>query len=298
MLKIVRAEDPIQVNQITTVIYGAPGLGKTTLGFSSDNPLLLDFDRGAYRAMGRRDIVAVESWSDTVSITAEDMQPYNTIVVDTVGRLLDFLSDDIIRRNPKMGRGGALTLQGWGALKSEFYAWAKTIRLLGKDIILIAHASEEKKGDDIIERLDVQGGSKGEIYKSADAMGRISIQNGKRILNFSPTDAAFGKNPAGLPPVEIPDISTSPDFFAGVIQSIKNKINELSDEQEKRKNMIADWLSTFDGAKTTDDFNQLIETVQTADASILPIVKGELHKRATNAGFKYEKGNGYVEAAA
>jgi hypothetical protein len=46
----------------------------------------------------------------------------------------------------------------------------------GKDVVLIAHMDEQRNGDDIIERLDVQGGSKGEIYKAADAMGRVAVR--------------------------------------------------------------------------------------------------------------------------
>jgi hypothetical protein len=118
------------------------------------------------------------------------------VVIDTAGRALDALTADIIRRNPKAGRGGALTLQGYGTLKAEFVAWVKSVNAIGKDVVLIAHMDEQRNGDEIIERLDVQGGSKGEIYKAADAMGRIAIRDGKRMLMFSPTDACFGKNPA------------------------------------------------------------------------------------------------------
>jgi hypothetical protein len=50
----------------------------------------------------------------------------------------------------------------------------------------------------------VQGGSKGEIYKAADAMGRLVMVNGKLLLRFSPSDAAFGKNPGQLPVLDVP----------------------------------------------------------------------------------------------
>ena len=190
-LRIIKSNEPIKVEQLVVVIYGSPGLGKSTLGFTADSPILLDFDKGAYRSAVRGDSVPVESWTDVTGITSDDLTGYNTVVVDTAGRALDFLTADIIRRNAKLGRGGALTLQGYGALKSEFTAWLKMVKLLGKDVVLIAHSSEEKNGDDLLERLDVQGGSKGEIYKSADAMGRLTLVNGKRVLNFSPQPGPF-----------------------------------------------------------------------------------------------------------
>src|SRR5690606_12335554 len=115
-------------------IYGAPGLGKTSLAFTADTPLLLDFDQGAHRAANRKDIVQVRAWGDVTSITEDDLAPFNTIIVDTAGRALDALTADIIRRNPKLGRGGALTLQGYGALKAEFIAWLKLLNGFGKDV--------------------------------------------------------------------------------------------------------------------------------------------------------------------
>jgi hypothetical protein len=224
-LKIVRAADPIRVERLNLVLYAPPGVGKTSMAFTADSPLLLDFDQGAHRAANRKDSVRVAHWTEVTDMTAEDLEAYKTLVVDTAGRALDSLTVDIIRRNPKAGRGGALSLQGYGTLKAEFVAWLKSVNALGKDVVLIAHMDEQRNGDDIIERLDVQGGSKGEIYKAADAMGRIAIRDGKRLLMFSPTDAAFGKNPGQLAPIEVPHPDKDPQFLAGVIQQIKDKLN-------------------------------------------------------------------------
>lgn len=292
-IKITRADEPIKVEQIVCCIYAPPGLGKSTLGFSADSPILLDFDKGAYRAANRGDSVQVSSWEDVKNITADDLKDYKTVVVDTAGRALDVLSVDIIARNPKMGRGGALSLQGYGQLKSEFAAWVKLVRSMGKDIVLIAHSQEEKNGDDMVERLDVQGGSKGEIYKSADAMGRLSLVNGKRILNFSPSDTAFGKNPGQLKPITVPEIATEPNFLGGVIASIKEKLNELSEVQIKRQSAIADWLAKIDESATPDDFNNLVKEAKQADSSIASIVKGAIHKKATSLSFVFDAKEGY-----
>ncbi len=288
-LKIIKADEPITVNQLVIVLYGAPGLGKSTLGFTADKPIGLDFDKGVYRAANRKDSVAVDSWTDTANITPDDLKPYDTVIVDTAGRALDFLSADIIANDPKKGYGGALTLQGYGVLKGRFTSWLNSLKVIGKDVVLIAHSSEEKKGDDIIERLDVQGGSKGEIYKSADAMGRLSLINGKRVLSFSPTDTAFGKNPGCLDPIIIPDVSTSPDTLAEVITAIKTKLNALTEDQKERQGKIADWMAKFDEAKTADEFTALIKDIKKADKEIEPIIKGALHKTATDKGFAYNK---------
>ena len=190
-LKIVKPSEPIQVSTIVFTLYAAPGLWKTSLAQTADSPLTLDFDKGIYRAFNRRASVAIGAWSDVSAMTAEDLEPYKTVVVDTAGRALDVLSQDIIAGNPKMGRtDGSLSLQGFGALKSRFSQWQAFLRLaFGKDIILVCHMDEQKNGDDILERIDAQGSSKNEIYKSSDAMCRIRLDNrDQRYLDFrSPT---------------------------------------------------------------------------------------------------------------
>lgn len=261
-LKIVRATEAITVERLNLCIYGPPGVGKSSIAFTAENPLLLDFDKGAHRAANRKDIVRVETWADVADMTADDLAPWSTVAVDTAGRALDVLTADIIRRNPKAGRGGALTLQGYGTLKAEFVAWLKHLNAMGKDVLLIAHMDEQRNGDEIIERLDVQGGSKGEIYKAADAMGRIAIREGKRILNFSPTDAAFGKNPGQLEPLSIPHPDKDPAFLAGVIRSIKDRLNAMTAEQAKAQELLATWRNSIDAMEGVNEFNAALAQVK------------------------------------
>lgn len=263
-LKIIKSSEPIRVDRLNMCIYAAPGLGKTSLSFTAAKPLLLDFDRGAHRSANRKDSVQVGAWSEVTEIAERDLTEYSTVIVDTAGRALDALSADIIRRNPKLGRGGALTLQGYGALKAEFVAWLKLLNSFGKDVVLVAHMDEQRNGDDVIERLDVQGGSKGEIYKAADAMGRINIVQGKRMLMFSPTDAAFGKNPGQLDPLEIPnkDSPAFDGFLAGVIQQIKDKLNTLTEEQIAAQALLDSWREKIAGLTTEDQFNAQLASVK------------------------------------
>jgi len=289
-LKITRAADPIKVDRLNMVIYGPPGIAKTSVAFTASAPLLLDFDQGSHRAANRKDVVRVSEWSDVASMTAEDLAPFKTIIVDTAGRALDALSVDIIRANPKHGRGGALTLQGFGELKARFSAFLKLLNSFGKNVVLVAHMDEQRSGDDVIERLDVQGGSKGEIYKAADAMGRIAIVNGQRWLRFSPTDAAFGKNPGQLDPLPIP-AANSPeftDFLAKVIQQTKDRLNELTEGQRAAQAAIAKFREMAGHAETVDHINAMMAAAKEGGETF----KALLMKRAKELGFTFDKAAG------
>ncbi|HHC8919788.1 TPA: ATP-binding protein [Stenotrophomonas maltophilia] len=291
-LRIIRSTDPITVNRLNVCIYAAPGLGKTSISFTADKPLLLDFDRGAHRSANRKDTVQVERWEDVAHITADDLADFNTVVVDTAGRALDTLTPDIIRRNPKMGRGGSLTLQGFGQLKAEFVAWLKHLNSLGKDVVLIAHMDEQRNGDEIIERLDVQGGSKGEIYKAADAMGRLSIRDGKRMLNFSPTDASFGKNPGQLEPLEVPHPERDPQFLARVIQQIKDRLNAMTEEQREAQAALEKWRDRTTAAQDVTAINALLPEAKGGSQAM----KVLLNDRAAALGLTFDTKAGQYAA--
>lgn len=297
-LRITKATDPIEVKTITACIYAGPGRGKSTLGFTAEKPLLLDFDHGAYRAGNRKDTVQIESWADVAGITPDDLKPFSTLIVDTAGRALDFLSADIIKNDPKKGRGGSLTLQGFGDLKSRFIGWLSFVRSFGLDVVLISHSDEKQQGDEILERLDIQGGSKNEIYKVADTMGRLYLEGGRRVLNFNPTDTAFGKNPAGLPPLEVPNYVQNPNFLGEVLAQIKEALNKQSEDQIKAASLLADWKAKIEEAKTAEDFTKLVPDTKRADELVRENVQRMLNAAAKAHGFEWNKKAGEYAAKA
>jgi hypothetical protein len=123
---------------------------------------------------------------------------------------------------------------------------------------------EEKQGDDLIERIDAQGASKNEIYKSSDAMCRIQIgQRGERFLNFDPREGGFGKNPAMLPRLPFPNPKDNPVFLASVIAQIKSTINHMTAVQAETVKETEEWAEAMKECDTVGSFN----------ANILPLMK-------------------------
>lgn len=281
MLKILPHSEPLLVERLTIAIYGQPGVGKTSLAFTAEKPLLLDFDNGAHRAAGRKDIVPVKSWLDVANIAEDDLHQYETIIVDTAGRALDMLTVDIIRRNAKMGRAGALTLQGYGQLKVEFSAWLNNLHSFGKDVVLIAHGTEQKNGDDTVMRLDVQGGSKNEIYKSADVMGWLFIAGGKRTINFNPGDAAYGKNPGGLPVVTLDNDSAS--TLAAIIEESKKGINNKSAASQAEFDRVEKLKAELSAMADQEELQAKVDDMKAQNAA--PKDKALLAARAKECGF-------------
>ena len=77
----------------------------------------------------------------------ENLAPYETFVIDTGGKMLDFMGEYIIKNNPKMGRAnGMLTLQGFGERKMMFSALVKRISIMNKHVVFVAHRETKNRG--------------------------------------------------------------------------------------------------------------------------------------------------------
>ena len=294
-LRIVPASDPLPIENIVVTVYSAPGLGKTSLAFTAADPLLLNFDNGAHRAAVRGDSVSIGSWMDVSLMTAEDLKPYKTVVVDTAGRALDSLSGDIILNNPKAGRGdGSLTLQGFGTLKSRFAQWQSFLRSQHKDLVLICHMDEQKNGDEIQERIDAQGASRNEIYKSSDAMCRIRLDaKDQRYLDFDPRQGGFGKNPAQLPKIPFRNPKEDPRTLAEVIAQIKAAVNRMTTDQASARKEQEQWVGLMSECLTLDCFNtQVVPLAKERKGGFGAFAKAEAKRR----GYDFDKATGlYVQ---
>jgi len=261
-ITITKASDPIRVEHVVGLIYGDPGLGKSTLGFTAEAPLCLDFDMGVHRASNRKDTVRATSWKDCENIAREDVAGYSALLVDTVGRMLDALSVQLIRDDSKNGQGGgALSLKGYGVLKIRFAAWLNLMRSFGLDVVLLAHTNEKKRGDDIIWRPDIQGGSLGEVYKCAEFVGYMHKAGRDRVIEFEPGDGWLAKNPANLGTVTVPDMHVETGFLAGLITTVKASINEQT-EEARVANLELDAVRF--AIETADDAALLNEAVEGA----------------------------------
>lgn len=296
-LKVTTADEPILVEAICTTIYSQPGLGKTSLAFTASKPLLLDFDGGAYRAVDRKDTVQIRDWKDVADITEADLAPYDTLILDTVGKALDSLSIDIIRSNSRLGYAGALNQQGWGQLGTRFGAFLRKVKSFRKDIVLVSHMDEKADGDVIKERLKISGGSKDLVLTDSDMIARISIFNKERRLIFSPTETSFGKDPAGFGDRAIPDASSPAfkTFLADTIKAAKVSLNALSEDQVTRKSEVEWFTATLPDIKTATDINQILGRAKKAGRDVAKSVAD--HARAL--GLEYDtEAHAYVDPVA
>lgn len=216
MSLIKQPNEPLTTQSIVTLLYGQPGIGKTTWSLSAPEPLLLDFDGGIKRVApkDRKAYVPIKSWEDAIEVIQnEDLSQYKTLVIDTAGMALDFLSMKIIKDNPKLGYGAELSLKGFGKLKSDFRAFTSLCKSKGKHLVFVAHDRESTDGDNKYIRPDITGGSLSLLTREADLVGYMEALATRRTVSFTPTSRAYGKNTGGLPDtIELSKMSLSQVF--------------------------------------------------------------------------------------
>ena len=308
--KLIRKTEPLDKKDPFVVIYGQPGVGKTSLSFTMPSPVLhLDFDKGVDRAVQkvRPDSVAITSYGDFHNYVFSDQfeqdvqsEGWKSVVLDTVGTLLeDHIAPWLISKEPKNSNNmGGLSLTGWGALGIAFNNLKGRLQSLGLQICAVAHGKEEGDGDKQI-RLAVKGGSSDIIYRSCDMMGYMYIRGNDRVIDFNPRAAHMGKNVARLPITTIPDSESDKyDVFLDqvVVQTCINRMKEKSLAQLAFNKEVLSWKKKLSICKTTDDFDLFIGLLKESDNKLLKVqVKKMLGEALKKAKMVYNKKTESVE---
>lgn len=269
-LPVIQPNEAIKINNIKLYIYGDPSMGKTTLGMTAKNALIIDADKGAYRAgsLRRAPVLPVDVWHQISNLTQEDLEPYDTIVIDTIGRLLDLVKASFSSNRNNTQANGALKLNVYGSVNIAFGEFINKLNTYGKDIVYLAHATEDKNGEteEIIKRPDLGGKNRNEIYRQSDCMAYFTTEQKRnkteRVLRFSRGDNYHSKDCANLHDITVPDLANNPTFLADLIQGVKDHLNTLTPEQKKHIEQEQEWVhwqQQCNEAEFASHFNELTQ---------------------------------------
>lgn len=271
---IKKPSELIVKDTLSVLIYGQPGIGKTTLGVSAPEAVLFDYDGGVQRINGAHQVPTLQptSWEDTnaaLKEIAEEMPEVKTIVIDTVGKMLDFMSAYIIKNDPKMAmRDGSLSLKGYGVRKTMFVNFIKSLAMMGKNVVFVAHEREERRGEETFKRPEIGGSSANDLIKELDLVGYMYAIGKERVITFDPAEYYYAKNTCNLPAsIKLPVVvkedgtATANVTFANIVKSYKaaqEKKQEMTAEYEQLLDKITD---TVDSATDVDSLNEAMNKV-------------------------------------
>lgn len=238
--------------KIRLLIAGYPGIGKTTLALSAPSPLYIDVDLSAERI--NRDVLNMaagmtqprdyDELRKDLGIGASDMElnvvrnnlrEYETIVIDTGGKLLTIMGQYGKKIEPKYGqRDGSLSLKGYGWLGKEFQRFLDhCIYQLDKHIVIVFHTVEDKDGDDTRLRIKAEGSSKNSVWEVMDLGGFMEMRGNQRTIGFSNCERYFAKGTRGISGViPIPELAPGiPNDFLTKLFAQYNAVSEREMEQ-------------------------------------------------------------------
>lgn len=297
---------------LSALIYGQPGMGKTTLALSAPNPVLFDYDGGIHRvnAAHRVPTVQITSWEETNEVlSSEEIKEFDTIVIDTAGKMLSFMDKFIMQTNPKMKKAdGTLSLQGYGVRKNMFINFVNQVSLMGKSVIFVAHEREEKNGDDKQIRPEIGGSSAGDLIKELDLVGYMEAIGKDRTISFDPCEKFYGKNTCNLPSrIKIPVIIDSSgqitgknDFMTNVILTYKEyqaKQTELSSVYDTVVGAIRDTVEQVtDQVSANEARTAILNMTHVFDSKLRGSIL--LNEKCKKLGLKFNKASNLYEPAA
>lgn len=191
--------------KFSMILYGSPGVGKTTLALSAPDPILIDFDRGMsrVRAQHRKTAIFCDTYEDVLSdLESPAMKDFQTIVVDTGGSFITYLQDWAMRSDPKVNKqkNGAISLKGFGAVKQEFNRFTGYVKdTLNKNLIYVFHSMEQTDKDGNVQvRLMCEGAAKNIVWTPCDFGGYVQMVGNQRVVCFTPEQEYFAKGCHGI----------------------------------------------------------------------------------------------------
>lgn len=285
--------------KLAVIIGGVAGIGKTTLGLSAPKPLLIDLDKGVARvnAIYRKDTDIVNSYDELISdLKNSDLSPYETIVIDTGGKLLEMMKPVVIREDAKNGQSdGTLTLKGYGAIKRKFASFVSFIKSLDKHLVFIFHATEvQLREQQLGLRIRIEGSSKDEIWDDIDLGGFIEMVGNRRTIGFGNTDRYYGKGTYGIRGIyDIPELKDNApnNFLTLLFEKVQKDLAEDTMELKAYNSLMSDFYNKLGLVDDIESLNALLGQIQGYNHILTSKNEmwSKLLEKATELGATYDK---------
>lgn len=251
--------------KFSVILYGAPGVGKSTLASSAPNPIMFDLDRGLRRvkAQHRPPASFVNTYEELLEdMKSEEARQFDSYIIDTGGALVTMILDYVGRQDPvNRQKNGAPSQKGYGAAKIEFKRLTDMLKYeLRKNVIYVFHSVEEKdKNGSPIQRLLCDGSAKNIVWQPCDFGGYMYKNGNQTEVGFTPTDEYFAKGCYGINGVRIvPFGEKIPNNFLTYLFAEANK-NITADKEyfEEENKKYAETMKAgtefIAGIKTAED---------------------------------------------
>lgn len=256
------------------ILYGAPGIGKTTLALSDGangaNTLLIDLERGIGRTkpihrMNAMVLTANSYEEVNADLTTPEAAKAETIVIDTCGALVEYIKDWALRtkRDAKQRDGTFNNMRGFGYVKAEMESFTNHIKtVMNKNVVYIFHCDEKADKDgNPVQRLRCEGSFRNTVWTGIDFGAYIQMIGNQRMACFTPEQEFFAKGCHGIEgqmpiPALVPGAAN--DFLKRMFDTARKNMQA---EQDELGPLMAQYEQVMEKIRMT------IETIVDADTA-------------------------------
>lgn len=299
--------------KFSMILYGSPGVGKTTLALSAPDPILIDFDRGMsrVRTQHRKTSIFCDTYEDVLAdLESPAMKDFQTIVVDTGGSFITYLQDWAMRADPKVNKqkNGAISLKGFGAVKQEFSRFTGYVRdTLNKNLIYVFHSMEQTDKDGNVQvRLMCEGAAKNIVWTPCDFGGYVQMIGNQRVVCFTPEQEYFAKGCHGIKgQMVVPELGPNDEnnFITKLFDKAKANITAEAEayapikaQYEAVMETVRKMLESVTDAESANKVSTDIQALAHASTSLRESSK-MLKDKAASIGLVYSKSAaGFIKA--
>lgn len=140
-----------QPNNKTALIYGPPGSGKTRFAASASEvaalgrTLLIDLEAGSASIeniyKNNIDVVTPGDYAKlkaTIEFVLNEEHEFGTVIIDTVGKMMEFMEKEFDKRNSKNA------YEKWALLAEDTLKWIELLHRSGYFVIVLGHTDSDK----------------------------------------------------------------------------------------------------------------------------------------------------------
>lgn len=182
------------------LLYGKPGIGKTTLAAQFDDPYFLMFEAGSKALSLYKDSIPTWKRFKKKILELEESDRFKTVVMDTYARAyelcMEYVCEDMGIDHPTDAGYG----KAWNAVDREFTSAMSRLSLSGRGTILICHATEKEiEQPDGSDKEMITPDSTKQAMKFLDRAVDLAAYyyygaNEKRYIRIKGTENVYAKN--------------------------------------------------------------------------------------------------------
>ena len=304
---IVKPENMDFSNQnFAMIIYGQPGIGKSSLACSAPNPVMIDFDNGISRIKAEhRCATSICNNYEEVLEDIKNMKDFETIIIDTGGSFVSYLKDWAYRTQQgcQTKTGSPNTLKIFGAVKNEFSRLTEEIKnVMKKNVIYVFHSVESENADGSpYQRLLCEGSAKNTVWTPCDFGAYMTMIGNKRTLYFTPQDEFFAKGTHGINGKrEVQDYATGAknDFVTKLFEEARRNIKHENDvflpQKEQYEKVMKEAQVIIDSVKDIESANHAVEELKGLEHALTSKKEcsSKLKSKALSIGLNFVKDSG------